>query len=261
MSIHPTAIVHPGARLAEGVQVGAYSVIGEHVEIGEGTRIGPHVVVEGHTRIGRNNRIFQFCSIGSEPQDKKYAGEPTRLEIGDGNTIREFVTINTGTVQDEGLTRIGHDCWIMAYVHIAHDCRLGDHIILANAVQLAGHVHLGDWVFLGGLTGVHQFVKIGAHAMIGFASAINQDVPPFIMADGNPPSARGFNIEGLRRRGFGPERIAAVKAMYRQIYRNGLTLEQARDAIDALAAEHPEAREDVAMMQAFLQGSTRGITR
>ena len=259
--IHPTAVVDPAAQLDTTVSVGSYAVIGPKVRIGAGTKVGPHCVIEGDTTIGRDNHIFQFASLGAQPQDKKYAGEPTRLVIGDRNTVREFCTFNTGTTLDRGETTIGNDNWIMAYVHIAHDVQLANKTILANNATLAGHVHVGDWVIIGGLTGVHQFVKIGAHAMIGFASAINQDVPPFIMADGNPPSARGFNIEGLRRRGFGPERIAAVKAMYRQIYRNGLTLEQARDAIDALAAEHPEAREDVAMMQAFLQGSTRGITR
>ena len=259
--IHPTALIDPAAQLAADVEVGPFAMVGPHVQIGARTRIGAHCVIDGHTTIGEDNVFHPHSTIGGPPQDKKYAGEPTRLEIGHRNTVREYCTFNTGTAQDVGVTRIGDDNWIMAYVHIAHDVQLANKTILANNATLAGHVHVGDWVIIGGLTGVHQFVKIGAHAMIGFASAINQDVPPFIMADGNPPSARGFNIEGLRRRGFGPERIAAVKAMYRQIYRNGLTLEQARDAIDALAAEHPEAREDVAMMQAFLQGSTRGITR
>lgn len=259
--IHPTALIDPAAQLAADVEVGPFATVGPHVQIGARSRIGAHCVIDGHTTIGEDNVFHPHSTIGGPPQDKKYAGEPTRLEIGHRNTVREYCTFNTGTAQDAGVTRIGDDNWIMAYVHIAHDVQLANKTILANNATLAGHVHVGDWVIIGGLTGVHQFVKIGAHAMIGFASAINQDVPPFIMADGNPPSARGFNIEGLRRRGFGPERIAAVKAMYRQLYRNGLTLEQARDAIDALAAEHPEAREDVAMMQAFLQGSTRGITR
>ncbi|NLX15418.1 MAG: acyl-ACP--UDP-N-acetylglucosamine O-acyltransferase [Ramlibacter sp.] len=259
--IHPTALIDPAAQLAADVEVGPFATVGPHVQIGARSRIGAHCVIDGHTTIGEDNVFHPHSTIGGPPQDKKYAGEPTRLEIGHRNTVREYCTFNTGTAQDAGVTRIGDDNWIMAYVHIAHDVQLANKTILANNATLAGHVHVGDWVIIGGLTGVHQFVKIGAHAMIGFASAINQDVPPFIMADGNPPSARGFNIEGLRRRGFGPERIAAVKAMYRQIYRNGLTLEQARDAIDALAAEHPEAREDVEMMQAFLQGSTRGITR
>ena len=259
--MHPTALIDPAAELAADVEVGPFAMVGPHVQIGARTRIGAHCVIDGHTTIGEDNVFHPHSTIGGPPQDKKYAGEPTRLEIGHRNTVREYCTFNTGTAQDVGVTRIGDDNWIMAYVHIAHDVQLANKTILANNATLAGHVHVGDWVIIGGLTGVHQFVKIGAHAMIGFASAINQDVPPFIMADGNPPSARGFNIEGLRRRGFGPERIAAVKAMYRQIYRNGLTLEQAREAIDTLAQEHPEAQQDVAMMQAFLQGSTRGITR
>ena len=199
--------------------------------------------------------------MGAQPQDKKYAGEPTRLEIGDGNTIREFVTINTGTVQDEGLTRIGHDCWIMAYVHIAHDCRLGDHIILANAVQLAGHVHLGDWVFLGGLTGVHQFGRVGAHAMTAFQTRLAQDVPPFVTAGGNPAEAQSINAEGLKRRGFSPERITLIKQMYRLLYRKGLTLDAARQQIDALRGEVAEADADIALMQGFLSSAARGIVR
>ena len=259
--IHPTALIDPAAQLAADVEVGPFATVGPHVQIGARSRIGAHCVIDGHTTIGEDNVFHPHSTIGGPPQDKKYAGEPTRLEIGHRNTVREYCTFNTGTAQDAGVTRIGDDNWIMAYVHIAHDVQLATKTILANNATLAGHVHVGDWVIIGGLTGVHQFVKIGAHAMIGFASAINQDVPPFIMADGNPPSARGFNIEGLRRRGCGPERIAAVKAMYRQLYRNGLTLEQAREAIDTLAQEHPEAQQDVAMMQAFLQGSTRGITR
>ena len=260
-AIHPTALVDPKAQLDSSVSVGPYAVIGPHVRIGAGTTVGAHCVIEGHTTIGQDNRIFQFASVGAQPQDKKYAGEPTRLEIGDGNTIREFVTINTGTVQDEGLTRIGHDCWIMAYVHIAHDCRLGDHIILANAVQLAGHVHLGDWVFLGGLTGVHQFGRVGAHAMTAFQTRLTQDVPPFVTAGGNPAEAQSINAEGLKRRGFSPERIALVKQMYRLLYRKGLTLESARQQIEALRGEVPEADADIALMQGFLSTATRGIVR
>ena len=210
-SIHPTAIVEPGAELGQNVTIGPYATIGAHVRIGEGTSIGAHTVVEGHTTIGRGNRIFQFASIGAMPQDKKYAGEPTELIIGDGNTIREFCTLNTGTVQDGGVTRLGDDNWIMAYVHIAHDCRLGSHIIIANATQLGGHVHLGDWVFLGGLSGVHQFVRVGAHAMTGFQTRLSQDLPPFVTAAGNPAEAQGINAEGLKRRGYTPERIAQVK--------------------------------------------------
>ena len=260
-NIHPTAIVEPGAELDASVSVGAYSIVREHVRIGAGSSIGPHCVVEGRTTIGRDNRIFQFCSIGAVPQDKKYAGEPTELVIGDKNTIREFCTLNLGTAQDAGVTRLGSDNWLMAYVHIAHDCQVGDKTILANNATLAGHVHVGDWVIIGGLTGVHQFVKIGAHAMAGFASAISQDVPPFMMVDGNPLAVRGFNVEGLRRRGFGAERIAAVKQMHRLLYRSGMTLVQAQEAIAALAAEAPVAADDVAMMGDFLARATRGIAR
>jgi UDP-N-acetylglucosamine acyltransferase len=260
-SIHPTAIIEAGAQLGDTVHVDAYSIVRAHVRIDEGTRIGPHCVIEGHTTIGRDNHILQFCSLGAIPQDKKYAGEPTRLEIGNRNTIREFCTFNTGTVQDVGVTRIGDDNWIMAYVHIAHDCQVGNQTIMANNATLGGHVHLGDWVFVGGLTGVHQFVKIGAHAMAGFASAVTQDVPPFMLVDGNPLAVRGFNIEGLRRRGFGAERIAAVKQMHKLLYRSGKTLEQARADIEALAQASAEAEADVALMTAFLARSTRGIAR
>lgn len=260
-SIHPTAIIESGAQLGENVRVDAYSVVRAHVRIDEGTTIGPHCVIEGHTTIGRDNRIFQFCSIGGEPQDKKYAGEPTRLEIGDRNTIRECCTFNIGTAQDLGVTRVGSDNWIMAYVHVAHDCQVGNQTILANNATLGGHVHLGDWVILGGLTGVHQFVKIGAHAMAGFASAVTQDVPPFMLVDGNPLAVRGFNVEGLRRRGFSPERIASVKQMHRLLYRSGKTLEQARGEIDAIASSTPAAQADVALMLDFLAQSTRGIAR
>lgn len=260
-NIHPSAIVHEGAWLHPSVTVGAYSVIGAHVKVGAGTRIGPHCVIEGHTTIGADNQIFQFASLGAQPQDKKYAGEPTELVIGDRNTIREFCTFNTGTSQDAGVTRVGNDNWIMAYVHIAHDCAVGSHTILANNATLAGHVHVGDWVILGGLTGVHQFVKIGAHAMAGFASRVAQDVPPFMMIEGNPLAVRGFNIEGLRRRGFTPERLKAVKQMHRLLYRQGLTLEDAVQAIAALATEMPEAAQDIALMQSFLTASTRGIAR
>lgn len=259
--IHPTAIIHEGAQVHPSVSVGPYSIIGPNVSVAEGTKIGPHCVIEGHTTIGADNHIFQFASLGAQPQDKKYAGEPTQLVIGDRNTIREFCTFNTGTSQDAGVTRVGSDNWIMAYVHIAHDCWVGDHTILANNATLAGHVHLGDWVILGGLTGVHQFVKIGAHAMAGFASRIAQDVPPFMMIEGNPLAVRGFNIEGLRRRGFTPERLKAVKQMHRLLYRQGLSLEQALHAIGALAVEMPEAQQDIAMMQSFLASSTRGIAR
>jgi UDP-N-acetylglucosamine acyltransferase len=260
-SIHSTAIVDTQAELADSVSVGPYAVIGPHVRVAEGTTIGAHCVIEGRTTIGRDNRIFQFASIGAAPQDKKYAGEPTELHIGDRNTIREFCTFNLGTAQDSGVTRIGSDNWVMAYVHIAHDVQVGNQTILANNATLAGHVHIGDWVIIGGLTGVHQFTKIGAHAMAGFASHVSQDVPPFMMVDGNPLSVRGFNAEGLRRRGFSPERLAAVKQMHKSLYRGGKTFQEARDEIAALPATAPEAQADVDMMLAFLAQATRGIAR
>ena len=260
-NIHPTAIVEAGAELDPSVRVGAYSIVREHVRVGRGTSIGPHCVIEGHTTIGSDNRIFQFCSIGAAPQDKKYANEPTELQIGDRNTIREFCTFNIGTAQDSGATRVGSDNWIMAYVHVAHDVQLGSQTILANNATLAGHVHVGNWVIVGGLSGVHQFVKLGAHAFVGFSSAVTQDVPPYMMVDGNPLAVRGFNIEGLRRRGFGPERLAAVKQMHRLLYRNGLTFAEASAAIAALALDLPEAANDVQMMSEFLALATRGIAR
>ena len=259
--IHATALVALRAELADDVSVGPYAVIGADVRIGPGSSIGPHCVVEGHTTIGRDNRIFQFASIGAEPQDKKYAGEPTRLEIGDRNTIREFVTINTGTVQDLGLTALGDDNWIMAYVHIAHDCRIGNHTIIANATQLGGHVHLGDWVFLGGLSGVHQFVRVGAHAMTGFQTRLSQDLPPYVTAAGNPASATGINAEGLRRRDFSPERIAQVKQMHRLLYRQGLTLADGVNAIAGLKSQLEGSDDDIALMLDFLAHADRGIVR
>jgi len=260
-SIHPTAIVEAGAELDAGVSVDAYSIVRAQVRIGAGTTIGPHCVIEGRTTIGRDNRIFQFCSIGAVPQDKKYAGEDTELVIGDRNLIREFCTFNLGVPQAGGVTRVGSDNWIMAYTHIAHDCEVGNHTTLSNNTTLAGHVQLGDWVTVGGLTGVHQFVKVGAHAFLGFSSAVTQDVPPYMMVDGNPLAVRGFNVEGLRRRGFGPERIAAVKQMHRLLYRDGLSFDAARQAIAALAAVRPEAVGDIAMMSEFLAQVTRGIAR
>ena len=260
-NIHSTAIVDPAAQLDSTVTVGPYAVIGAHVRIGARTSIGPHCVIEGHTSIGEDNRIFQFASLGGVPQDKKYAGEPTRLEIGNRNTIREFCTFNLGTVQDRGVTSIGDDNWIMAYVHIAHDCVVGNQTILANNATLAGHVQLGDWVIVGGLTGVHQFSRIGAHAMAGFASHISQDVPPFMMVDGNPLAVRGLNAEGLRRRGFSAERIAAIKQAYRVLYRQGLTLEASINAMSALMEEHPGAAADIALLRDFVAASQRGIAR
>jgi UDP-N-acetylglucosamine acyltransferase len=259
--IHPTAIVDPRAELDASVTVGPYTLIGPHVKIRGGTTVGPHCVIEGRTTIGRDNRIFQFASLGAIPQDKKYAGEPCELAIGDRNTVREFCTFNIGSPGGGGVTRVGEDNWIMAYAHIAHDCRVGNHTTLANNATLGGHVEIGDWVTVGGLSGIHQFVKIGAHAMVGFASAVSQDVPPFMLADGNPMAVRGFNVIGLRRRDFSSSRIAAIKQMHKLLYREGRTLDQARSAIEALAARTPEAAPDVALMSGFLAGATRGIVR
>lgn len=260
--IHATALVDPQAELAADVTVGPYAVIGPHVRIGEGTSVGAHCVVEGHTSIGRDNRIFQFASIGAAPQDMKYRGEPTRLEIGDRNTFREFVTVNTGTVQDGGVTRVGHDNWVMAYVHIAHDVQLGNRCVLANNATLAGHVHVGDWATIGGLSGVHQFVKIGAHAMIGFQAHVAQDVPPFITADGHPLAARAVNLTGLKRRDFSAERQAAIRRMFKLLYRSGLPLAEAITQIGALAQGGAEGvAADVQAMVDFLAGATRGIVR
>ena len=259
--IHATALVDAKAELAADVTVGPYSVIGANVRIGEGSSIGAHCVVEGHTSIGRDNRIFQFVSVGAAPQDKKYAGEPTRLVIGNGNTLREFVTLNTGTVQDGGLTSLGDDNWIMAYVHVAHDCRIGNHTVIANATQLGGHVHVGDWAFLGGLSGVHQFVRVGAHAMTGFQTRLSQDLPPYVTAAGNPASATGINAEGLRRRGFSPERIAQVKQMHRTLYRQGLTLAASIAEIEALRGQLDGSEADIALLLDFLASAERGIVR
>jgi UDP-N-acetylglucosamine acyltransferase len=255
--IHPTAIVHPGARLAAGVSVGPYSVIGEHVEIGEGTTIGAHVVIDGRTRIGKSNRIFAHSVLGGEPQDKKYAGEPTRLEIGDRNLIREFCTFNCGTVQDDGITRIGNDNWIMAYVHVAHDCQVGNYTIFANAASIAGHVHVGDYAVLGGFTGVHQFVLIGAHSMTAGATLLLQDLPPYVMAAGNSAKPFGINSEGLKRRGFTEEQITEIRRAYKTLYRSGLTLEEARSSIAAQGEKVPELR----ILVEFLERSRRGIVR
>ncbi len=255
--IHQTAIVHPGAKLGANVSVGAYSIIGEHVQIGDNTEIGPHVVIEGHTTIGRDNRIFQFCSIGAEPQDKKYAGEPTRLEIGERNVIREFCTFNLGTIQDGGVTRLGNDNWIMAYVHLAHDCQVGNHTIFANNAQLAGHCHVDDHAILGGFTVVHQFVRIGAHSMTGMGTILFQDLPPYVTAAGNTASPYGINSEGLKRRGFSSEAVMALKRAYRAIYKSGLTLEEAKAKLEADLAKHPEYQ----LLLDFLAVSKRGIVR
>lgn len=255
--IHPTAIVHPGAKLGADVEIGAYSIIGEHVEIGDRTRIGPHVVVEGRTRIGCDNEIFQFCSIGAAPQDKKYDDEPTLLEIGDRNTIREFCSFNVGTAQDAGATRVGNDNWIMAYVHVAHDCVVGNHTIFANNATLAGHVHIGDWAILGGFTGVHQFVRVGAHSFCGVGTVLLQDLPPYVTVAGNPAKPHGINSEGLRRRGYSAEAIGAIKRAYRSLYRAGLTLDEARATIADMAVTAPE----VAPFSEFIAASSRGLVR
>jgi UDP-N-acetylglucosamine acyltransferase len=273
--IHSTAIVDPGAELASSVTVGPYSVIGAGVCIDEGTRVGAHCVLEGPTRIGRDNHIHAFNALGGAPQDMKYRGEPTRLEIGDRNTIREYCTFNRGTTQDVGVTRVGDDNWVMAYVHLAHDVQVGHHTVLANNATLAGHVHLGDWAIVGGLSGIHQFCHVGAHAMLGFQSHVTQDVPPYMTVSGHPLAVHGINAEGLRRRGFSRARLARVKQMHRLLYRDGLSLEQARSALEALhrvdkAADadagsdgdaSADAAADVRLLLDFLAASTRGIVR
>jgi UDP-N-acetylglucosamine acyltransferase len=262
-AIHATAVVDPRAELDSSVTVGPYTVIGPHVRIGAGTTVGPHVVIEGHTTIGQDNRIFQFSSLGAIPQDKKYAGEPCELVIGDRNTVREFCTFNIGSPGDVGITRVGDDNWIMAYVHLAHDCQVGNHTIFANNSQLAGHVQVGDWVILGGFSVVHQFVRIGAHSMTAMCSLLFADLPPFVMCQGQPAAARSMNYEGLRRRGFSPERVAAVKAMHKALYRDDLTLDNARTRIAALVDDTPDAAPDVEMMLGFLEQTSpqRGIVR
>jgi UDP-N-acetylglucosamine acyltransferase len=255
--IHPTAIVEPGARLAANVSVGAYSLIGPQVELGEGTWIGPHVVVEGRTRIGRNNRIWQFASIGAAPQDKKYAGQDTGLEIGDGNTIREFVTINRGTAEDAGVTRVGNDNWIMAYVHFAHDCQIGSHTIFANYSGVAGHCRVGDWAILGAATIAHQFVRIGAHSFTGMATLLDRDLPPYVGAAGNRAQPYGINTVGLRRRGMSSDTIDALKRAYKTIYRGGLGQEEVQRELEIQAKECAEVR----LLIDFLASSKRGIVR
>lgn len=262
-AIHATAIIDPQAELDSSVTVGPYSVLGPNVKIGGGTTVGPHVVIEGHTTIGRDNRIFQFASLGAIPQDKKYAGEPCELVIGDRNTIREFCTFNIGSPGDVGVTRVGDDNWLMAYVHLAHDCQVGNNTIFANNTQLAGHVHVGDWVIFGGFTVVHQFVRIGAHSMTALCSVLLADLPPFVMCQGQPAAARSMNFEGLRRRGFSPERMSIVKAMHKTLYRDDLTLQVAMERIAGLSKNHPESLPDVQMMTAFLQQASpqRGIVR
>lgn len=257
MRVHDTAIIASSAALADDVEVGPYTIIGDDVEIGSGSRIGSHVVIAGPTRIGRDNRIYQFSSIGDDPQDKKYAGEPTRLEIGERNTIREYCTISRGTVQDEGVTRIGDDNWIMAYVHIAHDCRIGSQTILANNATLAGHVHVGDWAIFAGFSGAHQFCHIGAHSFLAMYCGVNRDVPAYTMMQGQPAEPRGINSEGLKRRGFSAEQIRHIRNAYRIVYRKGLKLADAMEQIEALAAEQPELE----LFLESLRASDRGLAR
>lgn len=255
--IHSTAIVSAKSKIADDVEIGAYSIVGDDVEIGRGTRVGSHVVINGPTVIGEENHIYQFASIGDDPQDKKYADEPTRLTIGDRNTVREFCTISRGTVQDESLTTMGDDNWIMAYVHIAHDCRVGSNTIMANNTTLAGHVHVGDWVIMGGFSGAHQFCRIGAHAFLGMYTGVNRDVPAYTMVSGNPGVPRGINSEGLKRRDFDATQIRNIKDAYRLIYRKGLKLADAIGELEQRAVEQVEIR----MLLESLRSSERGIVR
>ena len=255
--IHATAVISDKASIADDVEIGAYCVVGDDVEIGAGTRIDSHVVINGPTRIGANNHIYQFASIGDDPQDKKYADEPTTLIIGDGNTIREFCTISRGTVQDRGETIIGDDNWIMAYVHIAHDCVVGDHTIMANNATLAGHVHIGDWVICGGFSGIHQFCKIGPHAFLGMYAGINRDVPAYTMASGQPAVPRGINTEGLKRRDFTTQQIRNIKNAYRLTFRQGRKLQEAMAEIASLCEEQPE----LLPFLESLRSSERGLIR
>ncbi len=255
--IDARAVVEPGAKLGPGVSVGPWSIIGAQVEIGAGTWIGPHVVITGRTRIGRDNKIFQFASLGEEPQDKKYAGEDTALEIGDRNVIREYCTISRGTVQGGGITQVGNDNWIMAYVHIAHDCKVGHQAIFANSSSLAGHVTVDDYAILGGFTLVHQFCAIGAHCFCGMGSVISKDVPPYTMMSGNPVRAHGLNSEGLKRRGFSAETLRQLREAYKVIYKSKLTLVQ---AITRLKERQHECAE-ISVLVTFLERATRGIVR
>jgi UDP-N-acetylglucosamine acyltransferase len=260
-NIHPAALVDPGADLDATVTVGPWTRIGPNVRVAAGTSIGSHCVIEGHTSIGRENRIFQFSSIGAAPQDKKYAGEPTRLEIGDRNVIREFCTFNTGTAQDAGVTRLGDDNWMMAYVHLAHDVQVGNKTIFANNAQVAGHVVVGDWAILSAFTAAHQFVRVGAHAITGMGSILLQDVPPFVTAAGNPAQPHGINSEGLKRRNFSAAHIASIRRAYKSLYKSGLTLEEAKRALAEAAGNDAEARESIHMLLAFVSAATRGIVR
>ena len=255
--IHSTAIVSPKAEIAADVEIGPYSIIGDDVQIGSGTTIASHVVIKGPTKIGENNRIFQFASLGDDPQDKKYAGEPTYLEIGNGNTIREYVTMNRGTAQDDGVTRIGNNNWLMAYVHIAHDCKVGNETIFANCAMLAGHVTVEDYAIFGGMSGAHQFTRIGAHSFIGNNAGVTRDVPPYFLVFGQPAVPKGINSEGLKRRGFDAEQIRSIKQAFRILYRSELRLEEATLQIAEMAKTHPE----LVAMSDFLSKSTRSIVR
>lgn len=257
MNIHPSAIVSDSAVIAGDVKIGPYCVIGDNVEIGAGSRVDSHVVINGPTRIGKNNRIYQFSSVGDDPQDKKYRDEPTRLEIGDGNTIREYCTISRGTIQDAGVTTIGDDNWIMAYVHVAHDCRIGSHCIFANNATLAGHVHVGDYAIFAGFTGAHQFCRIGAHAFLGMYAGTSRDVPAYTMIGGQPPAPKGINSEGLKRRGFSEDQIRNIKNAYRTVYRKGLKLADAIAELETVLPSQPE----LGIFVASLKTSDRGILR
>jgi UDP-N-acetylglucosamine acyltransferase len=266
--IHPTAIVDSKAIIDPTVVIGPYAVIGSNVSIGAYSKIGSHTVIEGHTRLGRENIIGHFVSLGGAPQDMKYNAEPTELIIGDRNTIREFATIHTGTIQDKGLTKIGNDNWIMTYVHIAHDCVIGNHTILSSNAQIAGHVIVEDWAILGAMSGVHQFVRIGQHSMLGGASALVQDIPPFVIAAGDKAQPYGLNAEGLKRRGFTPETISALRHAYRILYKDGLTFEEAKIAIQLMKTEGfdqttlaQDAIEKIDTFLNFISSSSRGIIR
>ncbi|MGR5149565.1 acyl-ACP--UDP-N-acetylglucosamine O-acyltransferase [Photobacterium alginatilyticum] len=255
--IHPSAIIEEGVKIGANVKVGPFSYIGADVEIGEGTEVMSHVVIKGPTTIGRENRIFQFASIGEECQDLKYAGEPTRLEIGDRNTIRESVQMHRGTVQDNGITKVGNDNLFMVNVHVAHDCVIGDRCIFANNATLAGHVTIGDHAIIGGITAIHQFCTIGAHCMLGGGSIVVQDVPPYVMAQGNHCAPFGINVEGLKRRGFEKAEIRAIRAVYKELYRSGKTLAEVKPVIEEMAKEH----QAVELFTEFFENSTRGIIR
>jgi UDP-N-acetylglucosamine acyltransferase len=257
VKIHPTAIIDASAELDSSVEIGPYSIIGANVKIDAGTRVAGHVIINGPTTIGKNNHIFQYSSLGEAPQDKKYKDEPTLLEIGDNNTIREFCTFNRGTIQDKGTTKIGSDNWIMAYVHIAHDCEIGNHTILANNSSLAGHVNIDDYAILGGFTLIHQFCKVGSHVITAVGSVVFKDIPPYVTAAGYDAKPHGINAEGLKRRGFSPESILQIKRAYKALYRNSLTLEEAKIELAAMQATTPE----IGLLTDFLNVSTRGIVR